>query len=313
MKLLEGDLAVGCPSWPNQLGLRKSRWIWQHPLVPALNCRYTENRIKASSKYSFLRRRRTALFLRGAKFGGISCRCSIRTALVRSITRFRRIDLNWTLTRRSSSGWEVPSISRKSTSSRWTLVPVQCWSSWKSTILEYWSTAHCPWETMFTECVGLHSTSFARFVQSGNLSCVRLPRHWYMISSPVELIIATTCFMELISYIGQATSCLAYRCPTGFEDTQIRSYFGWHSWRIALVTCQAENQLQILRLLYVRSQVSSPWGTCLLVGHAPFRLGRRCSVAPSFRRSSRLNCSKNKNSALWLPEFCGVWLECSAC
>ena len=35
----------------------------------------------------------------------------------------------------------------------------------------------------------------------------------------------------------------------------------------------------------------------------------------SFRRSSRLGRSKNKNSALWRSEFCGVWaetVECSA-
>ena len=100
------------------------------------------------------------------------------TALMRPINGCRRIDLYWTRTRRSSSGWEVPSISRKSTSSRWTSVPVQCWSSRTSTILKYWSTAHCPWGTMHTECVGLRSTSFARFVESGNLSRVRLPRNW---------------------------------------------------------------------------------------------------------------------------------------
>ena len=40
---------------------------------------------------------------------------------------------------------------------------------------------------------------------SGNLSRVRLPRHWCMLSSPVDLIIATACFMELISHYW--TSC----------------------------------------------------------------------------------------------------------
>ena len=55
--------------------------------------------------------------------------------------------------------------------------------------------------------------------------------------------------------------------------------------------------------------VSSPRGTCLLVEHAHFSLGCRCSAAQSIRRSSRLDSSKNKNSALWRLEFCGVWTE----
>ena len=38
----------------------------------------------------------------------------------------------------------------------------------------------------------------------------------------------------------------------------------------------------------------------------------RCSAASSFRRSSRLGRSKNKNSALWRSEFCGVWAETQA-
>ena len=57
--------------------------------------------------------------------------------------------------------------------------------------------------------------------------------------------------------------------------------------------------------LHVCTQVSWPWGTCLLVRHAHFRLGCRCSAASSFRRSSRLARSKNKNSVLWRSEFCG--------
>ena len=64
---------------------------------------------------------------------------------------------------------------------------------------------------MYTECVGLCSTSFARFVQSGNFSRVRLPRHWYMLSSPVDLIIATACFMELISHYW--ASCKPFCVP----------------------------------------------------------------------------------------------------
>ena len=231
-------------------------------------------------------------------------------ALMRSINGCRRINLNWTRTRRNSSGWEVPSISGKSTSSQWTLVPVQCWSSQTSTILESWSTAHCPWGTIYTECVGIRSTSFVRFVQFRNLSRVRLPRHWYMLSSPVELIIATACLMELISHYWTSCKPFCMPLPHWHEETQIRSYFWWHSWRVALVACQAENQLQNL---HVCTQVSWPWGTCLLVRHAHFRPGCRCSAAASFRRSNWLGRSKNRNSALWRSEFCGVWAETVWC
>ena len=111
---------------------------------------------------------------------------------------------------RSLSGWEVPSISKKSTSSRWTLVLVQCCFSRTSTIWEYWSTAHCPCETMRTECVGLRSTSCVRFVQYENLWRVRLPRPWYMLSSRVDSTIVTACYMELTSHywISCKPSCV---------------------------------------------------------------------------------------------------------
>ena len=102
------------------------------------------------------------------------------------------------------------------------------------------------------------------------------------------------------------STCRACRCPNWFWRNSNSIIFRWHSWRAALVTCQAENQLQNL---HVCTQVSWPWGTCLLVGHAHSHLECRCSAAPSFRRLSRPNCSKNKNSALWRSEFRGVWAE----
>ena len=91
---------------------------------------------------------------------------------------------------------------------------VQYCSRRTSTILEYWSTAHCPCGTMCTECVGLRSTSCVRFVQSRNLSRVRLPKPWcmpWLPSYPVDLTIVTACSLESISHYW--TSCKPFCVP----------------------------------------------------------------------------------------------------